>query len=239
MNKEDLVINFLFPGDEIEFTLQYQVTIKRFIVLYPAIDEKSNDQIFILSNIDQKEFFEKGLLCDVSDYYLVINQGRLLFNNKLSNVSLPVSKMIIHRAKSLKNESSVKCRDYCMQVCSLRGKCKGEDPTCEYKDYSIPTSLLVGDEIEFDSISIRGRRSRKGMIVKLYKSSDNTSIGFCVSPLDNPGKSYINHVVNTIKVSKKNSIAITFNPCKLCILNSCSNCTMELFKNVDIIWKKY
>lgn len=227
------IINFLFPGDKIELTLN-DSSVMNFMI-YNSMLTYVNECSFMLGDPDTG----KNLIFnDKYGYFLTTHQDRLLLKEVFVGETKErvVTRIVIYDKSNKTKEYS--CNDFCKYSCSIRDRCLEKDEFCEYKDYNIPSQFLLGDEVEFrfSAEFIKANPKRNvGVVSKLFNVEIYSC--FCVRSIGG-GSEFSSSVIGKVKLLSKNSIAIKHNPCKVCFLESCNNCELKLFKNVEIVWRK-
>lgn len=232
------IINFLFPGDIIEVTLGDSSIMNFIIYNSMLVHGNSGELSFMLG--DPEDNGKNLIYGNRYGYFISMRNSRLFLEEVCAESTKEkiITKIVI--SSNNKNKKYYPCNDFCKCICSIRDICSGEEESCEYKDYNIPSQLLIGDEIEFrfsaDYVSDRIPERRVGIVSKLFNMENNYS-GFCVR-FGEGGSEFSNSLIGNVRLLNKNSIAIKHNPCKVCFSESCNNCELKLFKNVEIVWRK-
>lgn len=235
MNKEDLVLNFIFPGDTIRLRIKNlyskcKYVYKEFLVKSTVLEENLTDQYFIL---ERNERTNDSGRCSKVEYFLenCSGSGILVLRNILTERVFMVNKIFLKKRKKLITG------DFCTNICSVRFACQGKDDNCEFhKEANEYSKFLLGDKVGFEFLN----KSYTGIVNSLFYDEKN-KIGFTVNVNNSRfGKNvnFMNIQLINLKVIEKKSVSVTFNPCNICMLKSCDKCEFKRIEDFCAVWEE-
>lgn len=248
----DVVLNFLFPGDKIKFDIEDNLSKEfnlpkriecvvnsvgyhhpnyclEYLITLSIEDNISSNVIFSHLYIDTQIGQIRSSFTKYSDCDRIKPKTKHQIIDKLSiEVIRGVDNYAINN-------------DYCKSICSIGilGVCSKNDKSCEfcYDSYGSDLSrFLLGDVIEYSNDS--NTSLKEGIVFKL-NSQDPEDVQLLVIDREDKRKLIRNYKKekNRVRLLRRGSLAVTNNPCKLCMLSSCNNCELKPLKDLNIIHK--
>lgn len=220
------VFNFLFPGDVIRLDYLFEPKYKAKLIvesvyilrngeaylikLFNVLRDGTIDNLTYQIDID---LISSSIILTEFKFY----KGALVKNNTRA-IEFSIDKNIIKRNRYINKD------DYCTEICSVKNICKGGDKNCEHGQRVNNKFKLLGDEVII---------TNSGKLCKVIGIVYTGSYRLIIDSLKD--SRYYNEGNRDVDLVKKDSILITFNPCKLCILSNCDSCELKPLKDAYIL----